>query len=271
MSKFSEESHYFMFLEMFGKYHSFQTFDDKVKNKRITKQLHGSIEEHFQELTLLNKKGAGIFFTVNETDLMGRSKEHIKQVRAVFIDLDGTPLPKEFDLEPHCVVNTSEGKYHAYWLVDDMQLETFTLYQQALAIRFNSDPKVKDLSRVMRVPGFYHHKKNPYPIKVLSMYQRKPYKKNEIRDNLKLTRPEKKEINYNPTMFNGKYAGGQMNGASEGNRHEKLVKMLIAITLRGESYDYLKDEAIKFANSCNPPEDHNEVLFQVKDIWKRYG
>jgi hypothetical protein len=62
-----------------------------------------------------------------------------------------------------------------------------------------------------------------------------------------------------------------MNGASEGNRHEKLVKMLIAITLRGESYDYLKDEAIKFANSCNPPEDHNEVLFQVKDIWKRYG
>ena len=271
MSKFSEESHYFMFLEMFGKYHSFQTFDDKVKNKRITKQLHGSIEEHFQELTLLNKKGAGIFFTVNETDLMGRSKEHIKQVRAVFIDLDGAPLPDKFDLEPHCVVNTSKGKYHVYWLVDDMELETFTLYQQALAVRFNSDPKVKDLSRVMRVPGFYHHKKTPYPIKVLSMYQRKPYTKNEIRDNLKLTRPEKKEINYNPTMFNGKYAGGQMNGASEGNRHEKLVKMLIAITLRGENYDYLKDEAIKFANSCNPPEDHNEVLFQVKDIWKRYG
>tara|TARA_R110000850_G_scaffold18982_4_gene58166 strand:+ start:462 stop:1274 length:813 start_codon:yes stop_codon:yes gene_type:complete len=270
MNTFSEESHYFMFLEMFGSKFSFQTFDDKVKNKKVTRQLHGSIKEHFQELSQLNAKGAGVFFTVNETDLMGRSKEHIKKVRAVFIDLDGTPLPDKFDLEPHCVVNTSKGKYHVYWLVDDMELETFTLYQQALAVRFNSDPKVKDLSRVMRIPGFYHYKKDPYPIKILSMYQRKPYKKNEIRDNLKLIRPEKQIINHNPT-FNGKYAGGQMNGASEGDRHEKLVKMLIAITLRGESYDYLRDEAIKFADSCNPPEDINEVLFQAKDIWKRYS
>ena len=220
MNTFSEESHYFMFLEMFGSKFSFQTFDDKVKNKKVTRQLHGSIKKHFQELSQLNGKGAGVFFTVNETDLMGRSKEHIKKVRAVFIDLDGTPLPDKFDLEPHCVVNTSKGKYHVYWLVDDMQLETFTLYQQALAVRFNSDPKVKDLSRVMRIPGFYHYKKDPYPIKILSMYQRKPYKKNEIRDNLKLIRPEKQIINHNPT-FNGKYAGGQMNGASEGNRHEK--------------------------------------------------
>ena len=270
MNTFSEESHYFMFLEMFGSKFSFQTFDDKVKNKKVTRQLHGSIKKHFQELSQLNAKGAGVFFTVNETDLMGRSKEHIKKVRAVFIDLDGTPLPDKFDLEPHCVVNTSKGKYHVYWLVDDMELETFTLYQQALAVRFNSDPKVKDLSRVMRIPGFYHYKKDPYPIKILSMYQRKPYKKNEIRDNLKLVRPEKQIINHNPT-FNGKYAGGQMNGASEGDRHEKLVKMLIAITLRGESYDYLRDEAIKFADSCNPPEDINEVLFQAKDIWKRYS
>ena len=32
-----------------------------------------------------------------------------------------------------------------------------------------------------------------------------------------------------------------------------------------------RDEAIKFADSCNPPEDINEVLFQAKDIWKRYS
>lgn len=271
MIKYTEESHYHMFLELFGKQHSFQTFDDKTKNKKITKQLHGTIQEHFAELTLLNKKGAGIFFTVNQTDLKGRSRDHIKNVRAVFIDLDGAPLPKQFDLKPHCIVNTSPGKYHCYWLVDDMQLETFTLYQQALAKRFNSDPCVKDLSRVMRVPGFYHHKKNPYPIKILEMYQREPYKKNEIRDTLNLIRPVVKKINYEPVTINGKYAGSHMRGSSQGDRHENLIKMLIAIKMRGESYDYARNEAINFADSCNPPEDHKEVLFQLDDIWKRYS
>ena len=56
-----------------------------------------------------------------------------------------------------------------------------------------------------------------------------------------------------------------------GDRHAALVKMLIAIRKRGESEDYAREEALKFANACNPPENHNEVLFQVKDIWSRYA
>jgi hypothetical protein len=47
--------------------------------------------------------------------------------------------------------------------------------------------------------------------------------------------------------------------------------MLIAIRKRGESMEYANEEALKFANACNPPENHNEVLFQVKDIWNRYA
>ena len=31
------------FLDAFGEYHSFQTFCDKGKNKKIIKQLHGTI------------------------------------------------------------------------------------------------------------------------------------------------------------------------------------------------------------------------------------
>ena len=62
-----------------------------------------------------------------------------------------------------------------------------------------------------------------------------------------------------------------MQGSSQGDRHENLIKMLIAIKLRGESYDYARNEAIKFADRCNPPEDHKEVLFQLDDIWKRYS
>lgn len=263
-------THYYTFLSMFGREHSFQTFDDKGKNRGLIKQLHGTMQTHFHQLVELNKKGAGVFFTVNETNLKGRTTEHIQRVRAVFIDLDGTPLPHKFALDPHFIVNTSPQKYHCYWLVDDMPKDLFPLYQQALAERFNSDPKVKDLPRVMRIAGFFHCKKTPFPIKILKRSLNNPYKKNEIKEAFDLKRPKVKEINYEPTLLNGKYAGSYMAGSSQGNRHENLIKMLVAIRLRGESYEYMKAEAINFANTCNPPETHDEVIFQLNDIWERY-
>ena len=142
---YTPNSHYSMFLDYFGQTHTFHTFDDKIKNKKLIRQLHGTIEEHFDELAELNSKGAGVYFTVNKTDLCGRSTKNIKDVRAVFIDLDGTPLPTKFDVIPNIVVNTSRNKFHCYWIVKDMPLESFELYQEALATKFNSDPKVKDL------------------------------------------------------------------------------------------------------------------------------
>ena len=116
MNKYTENSHYHTFIRYFGQEHSFQTFCDKGKNKALIKQVHGTLEEHFKTLAQLNLKGAGVFFTVNETDLKGRTTEHIKKVRALFIDLDGSPLPnfKELKLFPNIIVKSSEGKYHCY-------------------------------------------------------------------------------------------------------------------------------------------------------------
>ena len=270
MNNFSEQSHYSMFLDYFGNNHTFQTFDDKMRNKRLIKQLHGSIKQHFNELAELNQKGAGIYFTVNETDLFGRTTQHIKSVRAVFIDLDGTPLPTKFDVIPSLVVNTSPNKYHCYWIVKDMPLESFSLYQEALALKFNSDPKVKDLPRVMRVAGFYHNKNKPYPVKIIQCTSQEPYTMKEIKEGLGLKRPERKKYTYDASTYQGKYSGSLKYGCGEGDRHEQLVKMLISIRLRGETFDYAKQEALEFAKHCKPPESPSEVLFQVRDIWKRY-
>lgn len=272
MSSFNENSHYSMFLDYFGKHHSFQTFDDKGLNKRLIKQLHGSIKVHFHELADLNSKGAGIYFTVNETNGLGRTTKNIEKIRAVFIDLDGTPLPDSFNIPPNLIVNTSPKKYHCYWLVKDMPLESFTLYQQALASKFNSDPVVKDLPRIMRVAGFYHHKKNPYPVKIIQCTTDMPYTMKEIKEGLELKRPEQKTIkmDYKPSTYKGKYTGTLRYGINAGERHAQLVKILIAIKKRGESYDYAKGEAIEFAKSCVPPENLNEVMFQLNDIWRRY-
>ena len=272
MSNFSENSHYSMFLDYFGQHHSFQTFDDKGINKRLTKQLHGTIKTHFNELAELNSKGAGVYFTVNQTNGLGRTTKNIHKIRSVFIDLDGTPLPEKFNVIPSLVVNTSPNKYHCYWLVKDMPLETFTLYQQALAAKFNSDPVVKDLPRIMRVAGFYHQKKKPYPTKIIQCTNDEPYTMKEIREGFELKRPEQRvfKTNYEPSTYKGKYTGTLRYGINAGERHAQLVKILVAIKKRGETYDYAKSEAIEFARSCVPPENENEVMFQLNDIWRRY-
>lgn len=272
MNKYTENSHYHTFIRYFGQEHSFQTFCDKGKNKALIKQVHGTLEEHFETLAKLNLKGAGVFFTVNETDLKGRTTEHIKKVRALFIDLDGSPLPnfKELKLFPNIIVKSSEGKYHCYWLVKDCPLESFSLYQQALATRFNSDPKVKDLPRVMRVAGFYHNKQWSQPVRVEQMFGDDPCSIQDLKKYYDLKKPEVKEFDYSPSLYKGQYTGTLRYGTDEGDRHGQLVKILIAIRMRGESYEYLKNEGLEFGKNCKPQEDPKEIMFQVNDIWKRY-
>lgn len=272
MNKYTENSHYHTFIRYFGQEHSFQTFCDKGKNKALIKQVHGTLEEHFKTLAQLNLKGAGVFFTVNETDLKGRTTEHIKKVRALFIDLDGSPLPnfKELKLFPNIIVKSSEGKYHCYWLVKDCPLESFSLYQQALATRFNSDPKVKDLPRVMRVAGFYHNKQWSQPVRVEQMFGDDPCSIQDLKKYYDLKKPEVKQFDYSPSLYKGQYTGTLRYGTDEGDRHGQLVKILIAIRMRGESYEYLKNEGLEFGKNCKPQEDPKEIMFQVNDIWKRY-
>jgi hypothetical protein len=42
-------------------------------------------------------------------------------------------------------------------------LEEFPALQRSLAKRFAGDPAVSDLPRVMRLPGFFHQKKDSTP------------------------------------------------------------------------------------------------------------
>ena len=141
---------------------TFQTFSDKGKNPLLAKVLHGTVDEHWRQLASLNAQGAGVFVTVNRTDGKGRKLENIIAVRAVFVDLDGSPLtPVELsDPSPSIIVHSSPGRYHAYWVTQGIALSSFESIQKQLAQRFGGDPSVHDLPRVMRLPGFYHRKGN---------------------------------------------------------------------------------------------------------------
>ena len=133
--------------------------------------LHGTLAQHGSALMGLNRNGYGVFVMVNEGDLRGRKAANVVKVRAHFVDLDGAPIEPVFGCAapPNMVVNTSPGRFHAYWLTDDCPLQEFKPRQQALAMRFGGDPMVCDLPRVMRLPGFFHVKTaEPYLVSVIT-------------------------------------------------------------------------------------------------------
>jgi len=146
----------------------FQLFGEKNKSLPA-RLLYGSLSEHSDELVAYNQQGGGVFVTINETDGMGRKAENIVAVRACFVDLDGAPLNSlsEAPCAPDIVVNSSSGRYHAYWLVKNIRLEDFRSVQKKLASACNGDPSVCDLPRVMRLPGFFHNKRNPQLVTIL--------------------------------------------------------------------------------------------------------
>ncbi|MHC2530584.1 AAA family ATPase [Bradyrhizobium diazoefficiens] len=150
----------------------FRTFDDNKarKDKTLTRTFYGTLAEHAAELQRLNDKGAGVFVVINETDGKGRETENIVRVRALFIDIDGgTSLETVHaaKLKPHIVVNSSPGKAHVYWRVDGMALDDFTPAEEALIETFDSDPEVKALAGILRLPGFCHCKAEPFLVHII--------------------------------------------------------------------------------------------------------
>lgn len=185
-SEFAETHRFLEFLDETAESFCFQTFDDDTERKDRKKALtcYGSLDERGEELTRRNSAGAGIFITIN-TVATGkpRTKANMVQIRAVFEDQDQAGTPElAYPIEPHCIVESSPGKRHAYWLVEGLPLESFGPVQKAIAAFCKSDPSVSDTSRVMRLPGFYHMKDptTPFMVRILRLEPFQPYKAEQI-------------------------------------------------------------------------------------------
>jgi hypothetical protein len=155
---------------------TFQTFADiEVEGRRLVRVLHGSLNQHCETLATLNGAGAGVYVTVNQTDGKGRTAQNIQHVRAQFVDLDGAPVAPvlEWSLKPRIVIESSPGKYHAYWLVTkeaSTDFDGFRERQRQLVKLFNADPKCIDLPRVLRLAGFIHRKAAPFRCRIVNEF-----------------------------------------------------------------------------------------------------
>ena len=153
---------------------TFFTISDKKNNPSLTSTIHGSLAAQADVLTRLNDLGAGIFVTVNKTDGKGRTSANIVKPRAVFIDADGE-LSKPWAIQPTVIVKSKRG-VHFYWVLwEGESIADFTTTQKKLARYYGSDPSVHDLPRVMRLPGFFHHKAEPFMVSIVENHPHRAY------------------------------------------------------------------------------------------------
>lgn len=158
---------------------TFQTFADADKNKNLVHIYHGSLEAHFDTLARLNGQGAGVFVTVNQTDLQGRTSDNVTRARALWVDFDTVDharldrLISMDGIPPNLIIESSAGKHHAYWIIaenDEIPLNQFTELQKRLIHHFaddGADKAIHDLPRVMRLTGFYHRKGEAFMTQVV--------------------------------------------------------------------------------------------------------
>jgi hypothetical protein len=116
-----------------------------------------------------NQSGADIFIGMNPVigGARSRTKEHIREVRHTYLDLDedaGASLQAirtTGDVPaPNFVLDTSPGKHQVVWRVEGLDNHEAESLLRALASQYGGDPAATDISRLLRLPGFVNRKYN---------------------------------------------------------------------------------------------------------------
>ncbi|MCB1775722.1 MAG: AAA family ATPase [Gammaproteobacteria bacterium] len=221
---------------------TFQTFSDRKPGGRdpLARVIHGALLDNWHQLVDLNRQGAGVFVTVNETNGEGRKTGDITRIRALFQEDDGQgePLP----LEPHIVIQSSPGKHHRYLLVDGLDLDEFEPLQRVLVETYGSDPAAKDRARVLRLAGFFHQKREPHMVCIVEHSSALPYSRDAILQALPMPRNQGPEDR-------------ATTATTDGPDPEKITRLIHEV-MTGENYhDALNRLAASYARRGIPEPD----------------
>lgn len=107
-----------------------------------------------------------VWFGVNLLAKPKRGKEYCIPANLLWADLD-TCNPSDVVPKPHCVIESSPGRFQAIWRLDE-KLDPYVAEKYckriAYAYRVNgADPSGWDLTQLLRVPGTYNHKYDKSP------------------------------------------------------------------------------------------------------------
>jgi RepB DNA-primase from phage plasmid len=112
-------------------------------------------------------RGYDVYMGMNpiKDGAFGRTKEDIKDIRHVYLDLDrkGDQVLEEIRNStavpaPNFVLDTSPGKHQVVWKVNGFSQDEAESLLHDLASKFGGDLAATDSTRVLRLPGFANHK-----------------------------------------------------------------------------------------------------------------
>lgn len=180
---------------------AYQTFPDSANaNKNIHPQKGSLLDTTEEFLQKLNKQGHGIFFSPNSMVRGYRDIKHVEKVNAFFVDLDDGTKAEQFariiaaPITPSLIVESKNG-YHIYFLVTEASIQNFKTIQTGLIDYYGGDQQCKDISRVLRIPGFYHLKdiQDPFQVKILEDNSKISYTEAEIVELFNISFDEKEK------------------------------------------------------------------------------
>jgi hypothetical protein len=123
--------------------------------------------EYRRWLRHLNASGSDIYVSLNtfKEHARGRTKEDLKEIRHLYLDLDEGGAQKLETIRrddvvpaPNYILNTSPGKFQVIWRVEAIGQEQTEEMLRTLAQRYGGDPAATDSTRVFRLPGFNNKK-----------------------------------------------------------------------------------------------------------------
>lgn len=166
----------------------YRTFADKENDPFAGFKAHAPLKNYEDIAVQLRKQNElqrGVFFVVNGG---GQKIEEVKasgRCQAQFMEIDDYPMDIQlelinaFPIIPSIIVKTRKS-LHTYWLVDNGDIFRFRNIQEKLIKVFGSDPKIKDESRVMRIPTYYHCKADPVKVEVIHFNPELRYTQDQI-------------------------------------------------------------------------------------------
>lgn len=135
--------------------------------QRITSAETAASPDFQRWLKQENRSGSDVFVGMNplKEGATSRSKENIREIRHVYLDLDEDApaslarLRESSDVPaPNFVLDTSPAKHQIVWKIEDADLEQAELLLRCLASEFGGDTAATDATRVLRMPGFANRK-----------------------------------------------------------------------------------------------------------------
>lgn len=140
---------------------NFITFYDKKGAIKYPHQYYGTFDQEMREkLAQDNRVGFGIFVAVNRFKDETRQKGNVHSVRCIWQEDDEGFGDFLFPVDPSITVETSPGKYHRIFVFspESQDFVSWAKMQKTMVSQYGSDKDAKDITRVLRIPGFWHQK-----------------------------------------------------------------------------------------------------------------